>query len=178
MNKTCSRCKEEKNVSCFSKNKRIKDGYYSYCKDCHYSYKKERVNKGCLCSRCKEKPMVYSNGYCKDCCSVVNRSRNYNLTEDQYNQMLVDQDYKCSICYIDLNNLDRYKIHIDHCHDSLKVRGILCKSCNLLLGYGKDNIDIFKSAIRYLNEETDMYLDREINSLISLSQIQDRSYCN
>ena len=39
---------------------------------------------------------------------------------------------------------------IDHNHVTGKVRGILCKSCNLLIGNAKDNVDILKSAIVYL----------------------------
>ena len=51
---------------------------------------------------------------------------------------------------------------IDHDHQykkkdfkenpSLLPRGLLCNSCNLLLGHAKDNVQILKSAIRYLDD--------------------------
>jgi hypothetical protein len=39
---------------------------------------------------------------------------------------------------------------IDHCHDSHKVRGILCRNCNLLLGYAKDSEGVLISATKYI----------------------------
>ena len=32
--KICSKCKDEKKICNFTKDKRRKDGYYVYCKDC------------------------------------------------------------------------------------------------------------------------------------------------
>ena len=58
------------------------------------------------------------------------RARRYGLTVKQVAQMLKDQDNKCAICTIVLQ-----KYHIDHCHVTDKVRGILCISCNVKLGW-------------------------------------------
>lgn len=40
--------------------------------------------------------------------------------------------------------------HLDHCHESKKVRGVLCAPCNIMLGGAKDNSDTLESAISYL----------------------------
>jgi len=39
---------------------------------------------------------------------------------------------------------------VDHCHNTNKVRELLCSACNILLGKAKDNISILQSAINYL----------------------------
>ena len=39
--KKCSKCKEVKTLNNFYKHKTNKDGYWGYCKDCHYQYQKE-----------------------------------------------------------------------------------------------------------------------------------------
>jgi Recombination endonuclease VII/HECT-like Ubiquitin-conjugating enzyme (E2)-binding len=42
---------------------------------------------------------------------------------------------------------------VDHNHKTRKFRGILCNSCNTLLGFSKDSIKILKNAISYLKKE-------------------------
>jgi hypothetical protein len=39
---------------------------------------------------------------------------------------------------------------IDHCHDTLKIRGLLCNNCNNGLGRFKDNPDSLRKAADYL----------------------------
>ncbi|KKM72361.1 hypothetical protein LCGC14_1421320, partial [marine sediment metagenome] len=40
---------------------------------------------------------------------------------------------------------------VDHCHKTGIVRGLLCKSCNLTLGFVKDDVDLLQGLINYLN---------------------------
>lgn len=44
------------------------------------------------------------------------------------------------------------KLHIDHCHVSNKIRGVLCFNCNHGLGNFKDNKDLLSNAIDYLDK--------------------------
>lgn len=53
----------------------------------------------------------------------------------------------CMICALSFDN--KLKL-VDHCHATGVVRGLLCFSCNTALGHFKDDIDVLKSAIRYL----------------------------
>lgn len=66
--------------------------------------------------------------------------------------MFIIQDYKCGICNITLNlNVKCNKnTHIDHCHTTGKVRGLLCSKCNTGIGMFKENIITLKRAIRYI----------------------------
>jgi len=78
---------------------------------------------------------------------LYNIKRLYGLTEDVYNQMLEEQNNECGICH---DELKEGKIHIDHCHSTDKVRGILCSQCNPALGSFKDDVNILQAAIDYL----------------------------
>lgn len=76
--------------------------------------------------------------------------RRYNLTEEKYNSMLLNQNNSCAICKKPFTH--KSKINVDHCHKSTKVRGLLCYNCNLGLGKFLDSVLLLNSAARYLNE--------------------------
>lgn len=98
----------------------------------------------------------------------------YNVTYEYFTGLLAYQGGACAICSVELRpELDYKKAHhpvpvVDHDHGSGEVRGVLCSSCNLMLGKAKDCVDVLKAAVRYLtsggvspafkdslNEETD-----------------------
>lgn len=60
----------------------------------------------------------------------------------------------CAICSSSLTSpvYNKGDQHIDHCHASGKVRGLLCSNCNTLLGVARDDPAILKEAIAYLNK--------------------------
>lgn len=76
---------------------------------------------------------------------------NYDITLDDYNQMLVEQEYKCLICASDLKS-DRNTC-VDHNHSTGAVRGLLCRQCNRTLGLLKDCQKTLKRALAYLEEK-------------------------
>ena len=69
----------------------------------------------------------------------------YNMTLDQWNTLLIEQNGRCSICFNTMQNP-----HVDHCHDTGNIRGLLCSSCNRGLGYFGDNPETLKIALAYL----------------------------
>lgn len=82
----------------------------------------------------------------------------YGLTTETYDSLRKSQDYKCLLCGIHESLVIRKtevigKLHVDHCHITGKVRGLLCFNCNSLLGHCNDNISILKNAINYLERE-------------------------
>lgn len=74
-------------------------------------------------------------------------ARDFGLTKHQYEELLQSQQGLCYICGDQLKNLN-----IDHCHVSGKVRKLLCKACNLGLGFFRDDINSLEKAIAYLKE--------------------------
>jgi hypothetical protein len=72
----------------------------------------------------------------------------FNITVEQYEKMLQDQDNSCAICK--RTEPTGYGWHVDHCHSTLKVRGLLCSKCNQGLGLFEDKINSLKEAIKYL----------------------------
>lgn len=77
------------------------------------------------------------------------RLKRRGITEDQYNNFLKSQNNLCAICQ-GTNEEASKDWAIDHCHDTGKVRGLLCQSCNVMLGFSKDNINTLQKAIEYL----------------------------
>lgn len=77
--------------------------------------------------------------------------RQYGITLAEYDQMLRDQDYKCAICGNE-DEVEGRRLAIDHCHDSGKVRGLLCGKCNRGLGLFYDNKDLLTNAMAYLDK--------------------------
>lgn len=77
--------------------------------------------------------------------------KKYNLTKEEYQKLLENQNGKCKICKIEAEML-KAKLHVDHDHKTGKVRGLLCKMCNLGIGNFRDNPSLLNEAIIYLNQ--------------------------
>lgn len=58
----------------------------------------------------------------------------YGITAADHESMIQSQENKCAICRRDLATLDKKNVHLDHCHQTGRVRGILCSQCNWRLG--------------------------------------------
>jgi len=70
----------------------------------------------------------------------------YGITKEDYILMFNKQKGLCAIC----EEKKDYNLHIDHCHSTNKVRGLLCGTCNRALGLLKDNTYFLGNAIKYL----------------------------
>jgi hypothetical protein len=75
--------------------------------------------------------------------------RKFGMTLEQYNSVLIAQNNVCAIC----ESIDTYRaLSVDHNHDTGKVRGLLCGSCNRGLGLFKDNTERLLTAHKYLKK--------------------------
>lgn len=77
------------------------------------------------------------------------RLRRYKLTVDGYEAMLAGQNNGCAIC--GHQHTDDKPLHVDHCHDTRAVRGLLCLHCNTALGAMAEDPQRLLRAIDYLN---------------------------
>lgn len=73
--------------------------------------------------------------------------KTYGLSEEQYKAMLEAQGGLCKIC----KKVGK-KLHVDHCHRTGLIRGILCNYCNVMLGQAFDRISTLAAAHRYIVE--------------------------
>jgi hypothetical protein len=74
-----------------------------------------------------------------------NLKRRYNLEVEDYLTMVNNQQGACAIC-----RQHAERLHVDHCHDTGQIRGLLCQNCNTALGKFHDNIEHLANAISYL----------------------------
>ena len=74
----------------------------------------------------------------------------YGLAARDFDCMLQSQKNQCKICGTDFSTLPYNDRHVDHCHGTGVVRGILCRRCNLGLGNFQDSSERMKNAILYL----------------------------
>lgn len=87
----------------------------------------------------------------------------YGHSREELELLLADQHHGCAICDTDIhfsfdapyrpgNRKHNSTARVDHCHDSKVVRGILCIRCNAGLGHFRDDVELMKLAIEYLDE--------------------------
>ncbi len=79
--------------------------------------------------------------------------RRYGITLETYEQMLEDQDHLCKVCGSEgfpLAEHHKAKLVVDHCHETGKIRGLLCHNCNRALGLFRDSTLTLTRAIEYL----------------------------
>jgi len=75
----------------------------------------------------------------------------FGITFEDWMKMHNNQKGRCLICNRTEQEIGR-RFCVDHCHQTGKIRGLLCDNCNTGLGFFKDNIKLLKKAIKYLNK--------------------------
>jgi len=134
----CKTCKQEKAVSAFPKRVGYKDGIRPNCVDCHKEYQNGSHHKH------KHKhPHVYEED--KD----RKLKKTYGIGYAEYLTMLEVQNGCCAICGTN-DTGNRKAFHVDHCHATGKIRGLLCGNCNSGIGNLRDNVRLLRRAIDYL----------------------------
>ena len=95
--------------------------------------------------------------YCSKACRRLEqflrmRTKRYGITPNVFRKMLADQRGQCAICLTALGEFARSEnlMQIDHDHVSGRVRGLLCRRCNLGLAVFKDDAERLESAAIYI----------------------------
>lgn len=76
--------------------------------------------------------------------------RERGITHEQYDALVNAQGGKCAICGGPPRGNSKKYFHVDHDHETGAVRGLLCFPCNASLGMLKDDTDLLRKAIQYL----------------------------
>jgi len=140
--KTCAVCEKTLHVSEFNRLRSRKDGLEPSCSICQRVSK----NKWHKQNRVRPEYKVRTSQTAKRANLRLLLAR-YNMTPEDYEKLL---EHGCHICGGPPNGGGRYAF--DHDHTTGKFRGLLCSSCNLVLGHMKDDVDRLQKAIDYLNK--------------------------
>jgi len=149
-------------------------GSFSRRIEAESAYRDHLLNALPICGRCGESKglrfMSKSNPRrCKMCARIEMRQwiaanpsswersrrefhlrKHYRINIDEYERILAEQEGACAICGQPPKDRRGFRPHIDHCHETGKVRGILCGRCNKGLGALKDDPEIVRRALKYL----------------------------
>lgn len=111
-------------------------------------------NRGNLNSRCRSCDREYAREYRRKNPEKVKESKRrakYNMTSS-YKEMLNAQNGRCKVCNVHAEDVHNKVLHVDHCHSTGQVRGLLCSNCNTALGLLKDNLYNIERLFNYLKE--------------------------
>lgn len=116
-----------------------------------------RVTKDGLCQRCRDRRYYETNGPRERRAAkrrpVAWRIK-YGLTEQAYLAMNLAQGGLCAICRQAQATKQKSRLCVDHCHQTGRVRGLLCDRCNRALGLFADSAERLDVAIKYLKDFT------------------------
>lgn len=132
LGKKCKTCGEEKELALFPKDSNCSDGRRGCCNKCQAA--KRRARPGW-----REK----------------NRARDrrwrYGLDDEAFKDLLESQGGVCAICTATLEP-GKSSMHVDHCHETGQVRGLLCGTCNVGLGLFTEDVEKLLNAVSYLRQ--------------------------
>ncbi len=84
---------------------------------------------------------------------LVQQLRAYGLTVEDHAAMVERQGNRCAICKTEHRGRGK-RLHVDHDHETGRVRGLLCGPCNVSLGGFRDDPKLLRSALKYLKSTT------------------------
>jgi len=150
MDKICSKCEIKKELSCFYNKKSCKFGVASICKKCSGDRRRDQNSRKALGLSPLPKKRVYNIELHDPEYKYHTRlKRIYGISIDEYNTILSNQNNCCAIC--NRHQIEfKKRMHVDHCHKTGKVRGLLCSNCNQGIGHFYENINFLKNSIKYL----------------------------
>jgi hypothetical protein len=126
-------CGVEKNITEFYMRDKKSGRRHSACKECD----KARVK-----ARHQANPERTRNNDLK---------RNYGITLQEHQEMYEEQNGVCAVCEKPGDGKWK-KLCVDHDHKTGKVRQLLCRNCNMVLGQVNDNPNLLSDMILYLQK--------------------------
>jgi hypothetical protein len=139
--KYCPGCKTKKIISSYYTNKASASGVDFYCIKCKKTQADINYDP-------KKRARYYKN-LNKEELKNKQLQRKFGISLEYYNQMLVEQNYKCDCCKKNVKD-NKKLLAVDHCHKTNKIRGLLCNNCNAALGFIKEDIEIAQNLINYI----------------------------
>lgn len=158
--KKCSQCGANKDLGEFYVKDKKTGRLCAYCKECDKAKRKAYYEKNGDKVRArirayqKANPEVQARSVAKRRANGKRRladvRQRYGVSEEQYAEMMERAGGVCEICGRVPSEVSKKGACVDHCHDSSKVRGILCAPCNSGIGSLQDDPAVLRKAIEYL----------------------------
>lgn len=162
--KRCSGCGEERPLEAFHIDRRQNDCRKSKCRSCTNKVKARwrASNRGRVSSQKRASYERHRDKYLFYMRSTERREkwfrwklkRQFGITPEDFERLMEAQGGCCAICgkppEETNNHPQKHRLHIDHCHKTGKVRGLLCNTCNVGLGCFRDSPGLMILAIDYL----------------------------
>lgn len=142
----CSSCQTPKPVEDFFANPRVKRGHYSECKTCNSDRTKRWRQAHPDRMKERRKKWVSQN---RELQAALTRksalNRRYGMSPEDYDALVKAQGGACAIC-----GCSDKRLVIDHCHQTGRVRVLLCDKCNRGLGCINDDPVLIARAAEVL----------------------------
>jgi hypothetical protein len=155
--RVCRKCNQEKSLSEFTKNRTLPSGHTNDCKKCTNAYLKNRRDSNPeIAQRTRESGARWRAAN-PEADKRKYLMRKFNITLEEYKDLLNKQNGVCAICGEKESVLRRAKsgqemLAIDHCHVTGKIRGLLCFKCNTGIGALGDSVEGLERALSYLRK--------------------------
>jgi len=150
--KLCKDCNTEKPFSEYHRHNATRDRLQAFCKRCGLQ------RNAAWRARNPEKLATYQRNRAPRPPSVRRDQqlrREYGIDQNRYDQLVDEQNGRCAICREIPTPINgkRIALVVDHCHDTNRVRGLLCTNCNVAIGHMKDDVERLRAAISYLEDK-------------------------
>lgn len=150
--KICRFCGKRLPAEAFHKDSRKPDGLQNRCRNCYRDWYNNRYATN---PEFREKRKAHFGRFYEE--NYPDRRQQhadarllakYGLTREQFDALSETQKGLCAIC--SGPSRGKKRLSVDHDHETLDIRGLLCDPCNTGLGMFRDNPDLLFAAIRYL----------------------------
>lgn len=152
LTKICKKCDESKPIEEFHRAPQNKDGRSGSCKTCDNVLK--RAWKTANRKRHNENGRRWRESDPERYREYKRRyllQSNYGITPKEYDEMLAAQDGVCACCRTSDPGGGRSNFCVDHCHETGRIRGVLCNTCNTAIGMLGDTVESIDRVAAYMH---------------------------
>lgn len=143
--KYCPKCKKIKDIDEFSTMK-VRGKIASHCRECNREMLSEYYST-------ENGKIILKERYNKNKLRLKNNKlkRDFGITYDEYKEILNKQQGRCAICG-KTEEENGKMLAVDHNHETMKNRELLCSSCNILIGFIEKNKLNLRNIENYINK--------------------------
>lgn len=141
--KACNRCKRRLPLESFDMDRRPGRGPRPHCKECRRQMQRDWRANNVAHLQQKQRERYWANPTAERERHLV---RKYGVDLGGYEHLFKEQHGSCAVC----GKRQTRAFDVDHCHTTGRVRGLLCTSCNRMIGHAGDSPDRLEAAAGYL----------------------------